>query len=143
MRSELNECLFDQIPPLADLERWLVQLSLVGPQQVWNLPNCRQAQKPFILELVASVRQHLIQQLDDNWSNILKGQKQWLSQATPENLQQYFFLKFVEIVKTLLTTLPLPMEGHTEPRLRPATSAVGCRLKLPRTLQSVVVSHTT
>jgi hypothetical protein len=84
----LNESVFDQIPPLADFERWLVQLSLAGPQQAWNLPNSRQPQKPFILELVASVRQLLIQQLEDNWAAILSSQKQWLGQDTPQNLQQ-------------------------------------------------------
>lgn len=89
----------DQIPPLADFERWLVQLSVSGSvQELWRSSfgdqhaNGRSSTKAFVLELVAELKQHLIQRFkadDHTWNAVLDSQRKWLSDETPETLQRY------------------------------------------------------
>ncbi|XP_059351912.1 zinc finger MYND domain-containing protein 10-like isoform X2 [Daphnia carinata] len=86
LRSSLNNYVIDQIPPLADFEQWLVQLSVVGAHQVWR--HSGPTQKPFILELVAEMRQLLLKQLAVKWTAILDGQRQFLSDESPETVQR-------------------------------------------------------
>lgn len=79
----------DQIPPLADFERWLVQLSVSGSvQELWRSSISDRKAKPFILELVAEVRQHLLEQLKANWDAVLDEQTRWLSDESPQTLQR-------------------------------------------------------
>ncbi|KAK4011723.1 zinc finger MYND domain-containing protein 10 isoform X2 [Daphnia magna] len=86
LRSNLNDYVIDQIPPLAQFEQWLVQLSVVGAHQVWR--HSGPTQKPFILELVAEMRQLLLKQLAVKWTAILDGQRQFLSDESPETVQR-------------------------------------------------------
>ncbi len=81
----MNNYVIDQIPPLADFERWLVQLSVAGAHQVWRAST---TQKPFILELVAEMRQLLLKQLASNWAKILDKQRQYLNDESPESMQK-------------------------------------------------------
>lgn len=87
LRSNLNDYVIDQIPPLAQFEQWLVQLSVVGAHQVWR--HSGPTQKPFILELVAEMRQLLLKQLAVKWTAILDGQRQFLSDESPETVQRF------------------------------------------------------
>lgn len=87
LQSQLNQRLVDQIPPLAEFQRWLVQLSVAGAHQVWKSSSGHA--KPFILELVAEVRQHLLKQLTANWSTVVDKQRQLLSDESPETLRKY------------------------------------------------------
>lgn len=86
----MNDCVIDQIPPLAEFEQWLVQLSVVGAHQVWRHSGSNQ--KPFILELVAEMRQLLLKQLAVKWTAILDGQRHSLSDESPETVQRFIYL---------------------------------------------------
>lgn len=90
MRSSLNSYVIDQIPPLAEFEQWLVQISVVGAHQVWRHSGSTQ-QKPFILELVAEMRQLLLKQLAVKWTTILDGQRQFLSDESPETVHRFVY----------------------------------------------------
>ena len=87
LRAGLNQVLLDQIPPLADLERWLVQLSVTGSvQELWN----KSSKKAFILELVAGLREHLLQSVHkDNLEQVIESQLNWLSNESPEIYEKY------------------------------------------------------
>ncbi|XP_046646929.1 zinc finger MYND domain-containing protein 10-like isoform X3 [Daphnia pulicaria] len=87
LRSSLNPYVIDQIPPLAEFEQWLVQLSIVGAHQVWRHSGSS-LQKPFILELVAEMRQLMLKQLAAEWTAILDGQRQFLSDESPETIHR-------------------------------------------------------
>ncbi|EFX86992.1 hypothetical protein DAPPUDRAFT_312479 [Daphnia pulex] len=88
LRSSLNPYVIDQIPPLAEFEQWLVQLSIVGAHQVWRHSGSS-LQKPFILELVAEMRQLMLKQLAAEWTAILDGQRQFLSDESPETIHRF------------------------------------------------------
>ncbi len=85
----MNPYVIDQIPPLAEFEQWLVQLSIVGAHQVWR--HSGSSQKPFILELVAEMRQLMLKQLAAEWTAILDGQRQFLSDESPETIHRFLF----------------------------------------------------
>ena len=83
LRAGLNQVLLDQIPPLADLERWLVQLSVTGTvQELWN----NSSKKAFILELVAGLREHLLQSI--HLEEVIESQMKCLSNESPEIYQK-------------------------------------------------------
>ena len=93
----MSERAIDQIPPLADFERWLLQASIGGDQLVgWSGPNKNQKRRPFILEMVAKVRQHVMDEhLPSRTSAICIGDRlgRSLRCETPDVLQRFVKLK--------------------------------------------------
>lgn len=76
----------DQIPPIGDFERWLVQLSVAGPQPAFWQSN--KQHKAFVLELVATVREHVVQHLADNRAAIFEKLRRCLADESPETMQR-------------------------------------------------------
>ena len=101
MRSFINSRLVDQIPPIGDFERWLVQLSVSGPQPAfWQSAAGydRKQSKAFVLELVAGVREHVTRHLADNKTMIVDRQRLLLTDESPETMSRYIHrLTFLKI----------------------------------------------
>jgi len=84
LRRFLNEIVFDQIPPLVELLRTLEELSITGhytQMQTSNLPGQRPDPKDtissaFFVELVAEVRETLLQMYRGRWARIAAQQKE-------------------------------------------------------------------
>jgi len=73
LRRHLNEVVFDQIPPLSNLLRELEQLSITG-----NFPTeagGTAAATPFVVELVAEIRQGLLNQYKEMWELVVNEVK--------------------------------------------------------------------
>ncbi|CEL93667.1 unnamed protein product [Vitrella brassicaformis CCMP3155] len=68
MRRHLGEVVCDQIPPLLDLRRVLEEMSIQG-----NLPAAPST-SPFIVELVAAIREGLLAKYRGRWEEIAKRQ---------------------------------------------------------------------
>jgi hypothetical protein len=112
LRSSLNPYVIDQIPPLAEFEQWLVQLSIVGAHQVWRHSGSS-LQKPFILELVAEMRQLMLKQLAAEWTAILDGQRQFLSDESPETIHRFLCqLSSYSANDMLMSSLLFQVGGH-------------------------------
>jgi len=69
LRRFLNDVVFDQVPPLANLLRTLEELSITG-----NFTGAEEAHTPFIVELIAEIRETLVQTYDGRYEEIAKNQ---------------------------------------------------------------------
>lgn len=87
LRSYINPRVADQIPPIGDFERWLVQLSVAGPQPLFWQSN-KQQPRAFVLELVAGVREHVVQHLANNRAAIVEKLSHCLADESPETMQR-------------------------------------------------------
>merc|ERR1712205_38417 len=69
LRRFLNEVVFDQVPPLANLLRTLEELSITG-----NFTGAEETHTPFIVELIAEIRETLVQTYDGRYEEIARNQ---------------------------------------------------------------------
>ncbi|CAD7954075.1 unnamed protein product [Amoebophrya sp. A25] len=84
LRRFLNEIVFDQIPPLVELLRTLEELAIAGQLtqvQTTNLPGQRpnpsdSISSAFFVELVAEVRESLMQRYRGRWESVARTQKE-------------------------------------------------------------------
>merc|ERR1712159_376274 len=70
LRRFLNDVVFDQVPPLANLLRTLEELSITG-----NFTGAEEAHTPFIVELIAEIRETLVQTYDGRYEEIAKNRE--------------------------------------------------------------------
>merc|ERR1712225_133951 len=69
LRRFLNDVVFDQVPPLANLLRTLEELSITG-----NFTGAEETHTPFIVELIAEIRETLVQTYDGRYEEIARSQ---------------------------------------------------------------------
>jgi hypothetical protein len=70
LRRFLNEVVFDQVPPLANLLRTLEELSITG-----QYTGAEEAHTPFVVELIAEMRERLVQTYEGRYAAIAEDQK--------------------------------------------------------------------
>merc|ERR1719160_2426766 len=66
----LNDVVFDQVPPLANLLRTLEELSITG-----QYTGAEEAHTPFVVELIAEMRERLVQTYEGRYAAIAEDQK--------------------------------------------------------------------
>merc|ERR1712188_115666 len=69
LRRFLNEVVFDQVPPLANLLRTLEELSITG-----QYTGVGEAHTPFVIEVVAEMREALLQKNGKRYQEIATKQ---------------------------------------------------------------------
>jgi hypothetical protein len=69
LRRFLNEVVFDQVPPLANLLRTLEELSITG-----QYTGAEEAHTPFVVELIAEMRERLVQTYEGRYAEIAEDQ---------------------------------------------------------------------
>jgi hypothetical protein len=83
LRRFLNEVVFDQVPPLANLLRTLEELSITG-----QYTGAEEAHTPFVVELIAEMRERLVQMYEGRYAAIAEDQKASVFvKETPEELK--------------------------------------------------------
>jgi len=83
LRRFLNEVVFDQVPPLANLLRTLEELSITG-----QYTGAEEAHTPFVVELIAEMRERLVQTYEGRYAAIAEDQKAHVFvKETPEELK--------------------------------------------------------
>merc|ERR1712118_223196 len=70
LRRFLNEVVLDQVPPLANLLRTLEELSITG-----QYTGAEEAHTPFVVELIAEMRERLVQTYEGRYAAIAEDQK--------------------------------------------------------------------
>jgi len=78
LRRYLSEPLLEQLPPLADLQRYLEQLSLMDPPV---------GRRDLILEQVPAIYENLMKECLGKWTSIAKNHAQLLLEPSPEELK--------------------------------------------------------
>jgi len=71
LRRFLNDVVFDQVPPLANLLRTLEELSITG-----QYTGVQETHTPFIVELIAEIRETLLQTYEGRYEDIAREQIQ-------------------------------------------------------------------
>eukprot|EP00397_Hematodinium_sp_SG-2012_P048327 GEMP01055321.1.p1 GENE.GEMP01055321.1~~GEMP01055321.1.p1 ORF type:complete len:497 (+),score=90.20 GEMP01055321.1:41-1492(+) len=66
LRRYLNEIVFDQIPPLSNLLRQLEEMSITG-----NFTGEQPVVTPFVVEVVAEIRETMLAHYDGRWDEIV------------------------------------------------------------------------
>jgi hypothetical protein len=83
LRRFLNDVVFDQVPPLANLLRTLEELSISG-----QLTGVEEAHTPFIVELIPETRERLVGTYEGRYEAIAKEQIAVVfTKETPEELR--------------------------------------------------------
>jgi hypothetical protein len=83
LRRFLNEVVFDQVPPLANLLRTLEELSITG-----QYTGAEEAHTPFVVELIAEMRERLVQTYEGRYAAIAEDQKASVFvKETPDELK--------------------------------------------------------
>lgn len=86
LRRYINEVVVDQLPPLTNLHRTLEELSISG--QFTGAANAHAA-TPFVVELVAEVREALVRTYEGRWQEIADFQlREVLVKETPAELKR-------------------------------------------------------
>ncbi|CAD7932624.1 unnamed protein product [Amoebophrya sp. A120] len=97
LRRFLNEIVFDQIPPLVELLRTLEELSITGHYTQMTQPtlpgqqrdNTDQISSAFFVELVAEIREALLQTYKGQWKQIATQQMETIfTKETKEEMQR-------------------------------------------------------
>merc|ERR1712139_246071 len=69
LRRFLNDVVFDQVPPLANLLRTLEELSITG-----QYTGAQETHTPFVVELIAEMRERLVQTYEGRYAAIAEDQ---------------------------------------------------------------------
>jgi len=94
LRRFLNDVVFDQVPPLANLLRTLEELAISG-----QFTGVEEAHTPFIVELIAEIRETLLQTFEGRYEAISK-----------EQIQRIFVKESQEELKGLVSMFTMPEE---------------------------------
>eukprot|EP00403_Amphidinium_massartii_P016501 CAMPEP_0178422114 /NCGR_PEP_ID=MMETSP0689_2-20121128/27004_1 /TAXON_ID=160604 /ORGANISM="Amphidinium massartii, Strain CS-259" /LENGTH=623 /DNA_ID=CAMNT_0020043663 /DNA_START=57 /DNA_END=1924 /DNA_ORIENTATION=+ len=101
LRRFINEVVVDQLPPLTNLHRTLEELSISG--QFTGVGNAPVA-TPFVVELVAEVRETLERTYDGRWQEVADLQ-----------IKDVFVKESPEELKRLANMISIPKELFEEP----------------------------
>merc|ERR1712151_144745 len=86
LRRYINEVVVDQLPPLTNLHRTLEELSISG--QFTGASNAPVA-TPFVVELVAEVREALVRTYEGRWQEVADLQlREVLVKKSPAELKR-------------------------------------------------------
>ncbi|XP_041348087.1 zinc finger MYND domain-containing protein 10-like [Gigantopelta aegis] len=101
LRSHLTEVMLDQLPILAEMQRYLEQLSMVEPPPF---------KKDLVLEQVPEIRDGILRQFDGRWSKLAKHQAKTTFNPTDDMIKEQA-KRFVDtynfdILEGLLTDPP-------------------------------------
>jgi len=84
LRRYLNDIVFDQIPPLSNLLRTLEELSITG-----NFTGEQPPPTPFVVEVVAEIRERFLVQYKDKWQETAdKLKKEVFTKETKRELDR-------------------------------------------------------
>lgn len=102
LRRYINEVVVDQLPPLTNLHRTLEELSISG--NFTGADRSSTLASPFVVELVAEVREALVRTYEGRWQEVADRQmKEVFVKETPEEL------------KKLANMISIPKEMFDEP----------------------------
>eukprot|EP00442_Polarella_glacialis_P045885 CAMPEP_0115144156 /NCGR_PEP_ID=MMETSP0227-20121206/61258_1 /TAXON_ID=89957 /ORGANISM="Polarella glacialis, Strain CCMP 1383" /LENGTH=622 /DNA_ID=CAMNT_0002553241 /DNA_START=32 /DNA_END=1900 /DNA_ORIENTATION=+ len=86
LRRYINEVVVDQLPPLTNLHRTLEELSISGQ---FTGAGQSAAPSPFVVELVAEVREALVRTYEGRWQEVADQQlKEVFVKETPDELKR-------------------------------------------------------
>eukprot|EP00405_Crypthecodinium_cohnii_P042774 CAMPEP_0206566136 /NCGR_PEP_ID=MMETSP0325_2-20121206/24488_1 /ASSEMBLY_ACC=CAM_ASM_000347 /TAXON_ID=2866 /ORGANISM="Crypthecodinium cohnii, Strain Seligo" /LENGTH=432 /DNA_ID=CAMNT_0054069127 /DNA_START=20 /DNA_END=1315 /DNA_ORIENTATION=+ len=89
LRRYINEVVVDQLPPLTNLHRTLEEMSISGQFTGAGQGSNPAAATPFVVELVAEVREALLRTYDGRWQEVTDYQlKEVLVKETPEEIKR-------------------------------------------------------
>jgi hypothetical protein len=87
LRRYINEVVVDQLPPLTNLHRTLEELSISG--QFTGADSSSTMASPFVVELVAEVREALVRTYEGRWQEVADQQlKEVFVKETPDELKR-------------------------------------------------------
>lgn len=87
LRRYINEVVVDQLPPLTNLHRTLEELSISG--NFTGADRSSTLASPFVVELVAEVREALVRTYEGRWQEVADRQmKEVFVKETPEELKK-------------------------------------------------------
>jgi hypothetical protein len=110
LRRYINEVVVDQLPPLTNLHRTLEELSISG-RFTGADPSSTMA-SPFVVELVAEVRETLVRTYEGRWQEVADQQmKDVFVKESPEELKR--LANMISIPKEMFDEPPPPSEGPT------------------------------
>lgn len=103
LRRYINEVVVDQLPPLTNLHRTLEELSISG--QFTGADSSSTMASPFVVELVAEVRETLVRTYEGRWQEVADKQlKDVFVKETPEDLKR--LAGMISIPKEMLEDPP-------------------------------------
>ncbi|XP_046542958.1 LOW QUALITY PROTEIN: zinc finger MYND domain-containing protein 10-like [Haliotis rubra] len=101
LRSHLTEILLDQLPVLAEMQRYLEQLSMMEPPA---------PQKSFVLEQVPEIREGILKQWEGKWKQLAKKQSKThfnpSAEAIRAQAQRWAETYNMDVLEGLLTEPP-------------------------------------
>jgi hypothetical protein len=110
LRRYINEVVVDQLPPLTNLHRTLEELSISG--RFTGADSSNTMASPFVVELVAEVREALLRTYEGRWQEVADQQmKDVFVKETPEELKR--LSNMISIPKEMFEDPPLPTAGPT------------------------------
>jgi hypothetical protein len=107
LRRYINEVVVDQLPPLTNLHRTLEELSISG--RFTGADSSSTVASPFVVELVAEVREALVRTYEGRWQEIADQQ-----------MRDVFVKETPEELKRLANMISIPKEMFEEPPPPPA-----------------------
>lgn len=107
LRRFINEVVVDQLPPLTNLHRTLEEMSISGQFTGAGQGANPAAATPFVVELVAEVREALVRTYEGRWEEVAEQQlKEVFVKESPEELKRLG--QMISIPKDFLEAEPLP-----------------------------------
>mmetsp|Transcript_32548 Transcript_32548/g.51979 ORF Transcript_32548/g.51979 Transcript_32548/m.51979 type:complete len:618 (-) Transcript_32548:103-1956(-) len=111
LRRYINEVVVDQLPPLTNLHRTLEELSISG--RFTGADSSSTMASPFVVELVAEVREALVRTYEGRWQEVADQQmKDVFVKETPDELKR--LANMISIPKEMFEDPPPPTNGPAD-----------------------------
>merc|ERR1719498_1292517 len=122
LRRYINEVVVDQLPPLTNLHRALEELSISG--RFTGADSSSTLASPFVVELVAEVRETLVRTYEGRWQEVADKQlKDVFVKETPEDLKR--LANMISIPKEMLEDPPPAPPSQGEGQMDDASGNQG------------------